>query len=227
MRKIVLSTLFIMGINCTLLSQTQKGSLYFGITGSGTNIFDTENNNPKSKETQTAYNFSAGINAGYFIKNNFSIGITGNYSSSLTLTPSSSILIKENVYWYAPISLQLHARKYFILQPNILVYPQLSWGIVTGLSRDMARLDNDDLLLIADGELSGYTANLSMGFTWFPLKKVKRLSVETLVNVLGYQAITNNYKSPSTRNTELKTSFSFFSASFGINYYIFKQKTDK
>ena len=227
MKRIIFAFAAIALFSLSLLAQTQKGNFYFGITGSGSNIFDTENSNSTSKATQTVYNFSTGVNAGYLIKDKFALGINANYNSSLNITPVSTLLIKKNLFWFAPISIQLHARKYFMFQPNFGIYPQLSGGIVTGLARDMVRLNNDDVLLLAEGSLSGYTSNIGMGIMWFPFKKFKRLNIETFINVLGYSAITTTYKAPSTRAKELKTSFHFFNTSVGINYYIFKQDTSE
>lgn len=224
MKKVALALVSIVWLNLPSLAQTQKGSLYFGITGSGNNIFDSEDNNGTLKSIKRNYSFTGGLNMGYFVKNNLSIGVTGLYNSELEVTPIP--LNSSNVLWRAKINIELHARRYFMVYPNFGIYPQISGGIITGLARDMVRI-NETLVLLADGELKGYTANLGMGITWFPFKKAKRLNIAAFINVLGYNAVTNTYKAPSTRNKEVKTTFSFFNTSVGINYYIFKQSNTK
>lgn len=204
-------------------AQTQKGTFYFGALGTASNIFDSEDDNGTISQTQTQYNFSAGINAGYFIKNNLSIGITGIYSSNLQITPNAIPSNTENVMWSAPIQLGLHVRKYCMPTPRFGIYGQFRSGIVTGIARNMLRVDESNLLL-SEADLSGFSSALGAGITWFPFKKAKRLNIDVLVNVVEYQAITTTYKAPSTRDTEINTAFSFFNATFGINYYIFKPK---
>lgn len=214
-------------LSVTLIkAQTAKNSFYIGAFGGGSNIFDSRYSGDNLSNTQTQYNFSFGINAGYFIKDNLSIGITGIYNSTLTIAPNPFPQESETVNWFAPIDLMLHVRKYYMFTPNFGIYPQLSGGLVTGTSRNMLRID-DELVLLAEADLTGYSANAGLGIVWFPTKKAKRLSIEAYINALKYQAVTSNYKSPSNRDNLLKTSFHFLQTSFGINYFIFKQPEAK
>ncbi|MFX3625780.1 MAG: hypothetical protein ACN6I4_00305 [bacterium] len=227
MKKLVVLVIVCIISHHFVSAQTQKGSFYFGAIGTASNIFDSENRSNTVTSTQTMYNFSAGINAGYFIKNNWSLGVTALYNSSLRLTPNTIPSNTENVFWSAPIHLTLHARRYFMPNPRFGVYGQLRSGIVTGIARNMLRFNGESNLLLSEANLTGYSSALGAGITWFPLKKAKRLNVDVLVNILSYSAITTDYKDPSTRNTEINTTFSFFQTSVGLNYYIFKQPDTK
>ena len=205
--------------------QTQKGSFYIGGTGSAANLFQGEDNKGTYQKTFTQYNFTGGINAGYFIKDKLAIGISGEYNSVLNRTPANTPITNglTNVSCRRPISVLLHVRRYHMILPNFGFYPQVSGGIVTGLSREMLETESKSLLLLAEGKLTGYTANVGVGFTWFPFKKAKRFNIETYVNIFGFRHIKNDYNDPSTRNTQIANTFSFFNTSVGINYFIFKQ----
>jgi hypothetical protein len=223
MKKFICLIVFCVLALSSLNAQTQKGTFYIGALGSASNIFDSEDSDGTISKTQTQYNFSAGINAGYFIKNNFSLGFTGIYSSKLQITPNTIPSNTENITWSAPIQLALHARKYCMPTPKFGIYAQLRGGIITGTTRNMLRV-NESNLLLSEANLSGFASALGAGITWFPFKKAKRFNVDVLINVLEYQAITTNYNAPSSRDTEINTAFSFFSTTFGINYYIFKDR---
>lgn len=214
-------------VACIAYTQTQKGSFYFGLTGSAANLFESRDNNGTAYKTNTQYDFSIGLNAGYFFKNNFSIGITSNYNSvyKINYLQSSPIIDKEG-FWYAPLSATVHARKYFMFTPNFGVYPQINTGAVFGLARRLSYID-ETAILTAEGNLQGFTANIGGGMTWFPFKKAKRLNIDVFVNMLGFQSVLTSYKEPSTRENEYDNTFSFFKASVGINYYIFKQQDSK
>ena len=218
-------------------AQINKGSFFVGGSLSGylntsDNYFTLPGSEIKSGSSQ---NISINPTVGYFIKQNFAIGLGLGYSYTYIkqsrIQPDGTTIDDYNKV--NTLSITPYARYYFNLGGKIALFTQL--GVIyspftAGHHHEVINYNGNPTPSIIDTKDQNISLNvlLSLGFSYFISDKC---AIETTIGSIGYTAskYTNITTSAFTdgdmniqHNSSFNLNFSISSITFGVKYFIRK-----
>lgn len=227
------SKLLIMAALCAIglsaSAQTEKGKSF--INGAIGYTSDKSNQTLVSGTTITADQKTNSFNVmprfGYFVANNFAVGLGIGYAQSKTTYTSVNVL-SSTTYYGTQIAkqhvftVQPFLRKYVDVADKFKFFGQLSAGIGFGNVKNNTTYNNNSGTIITSEDkykLTSYNASLSPGFAFFPSK---RWAIEFSFPLMSY---TKTKPKDQTSGVSVPNSetFSFatdsFNPSIGFNFH--------
>ncbi|HYG17017.1 MAG TPA: hypothetical protein VEC12_14765 [Bacteroidia bacterium] len=216
MKKLYILAL-LLATGTALDAQISKGNIFIG----GNIVLDNQNNTAKvgneSQPTVRVTNFTFTLNSGYFVADNWALGLNIGYGYGREVRPG---LLEGNrtLIIDRPLNLNLFVRRYFMKQGIVGFFPEITGGYVTGTTK--TELRTPDGTTITRGTLSGFSGRLGLGITWFP-REGKPIAFEAVLGVINYSAVTTTMDQTSPQVSFKDNSLSFRSATFGMHYYFY------
>lgn len=232
MKKQILLFAFTSLLSVTVFSQTNQGSKFLGGSVSATisnnsNYYAMADGSSSSSSTQR-YRISP--SAGYFIADNFALGLSAGYTYSSYLSeylyPSNNNYARFESNFSNSISLIPYARYYFNLTEKIAVFTQLNIGYAYDfgsghtISQSSGNSNRNDYIT------KGSTFNTSLvpGINYFLNEK---FALEATVGSLGYSKSklistpeSGSGNTQTSNNSNLGLNFSMSSINIGFRYFI-------
>lgn len=202
-------------------AQTEKGTIMMGgNVGYNSNV-NKRTNIASGVRTLNIRNraFSFDPSIGYFLKDNFVVGVNFNLSSNKTVyTYDASQSVTEQTYNQKNTGAGLFATKYFMLNTTFGFYAGLSAG--GGNSKDkQTNVSNAGITTTTfDSKGTYMSVQANGGVAYFPTQQI---SLQAGIGNIGWNKYKSNDNTNKSDNSSFNAGINSLTLQFGL-YYFFK-----
>src|SRR5215212_9101224 len=137
--------------------------------------------------------FTLNFNAGYFVADNWVVGITA--SGVMSKTTNYTGVTAKTVTTSNPVGVGIFGRRYFMTGENFGLFAGVAVQALMGKTKTETT-SSLGVVTTTETTLSGYNANLHGGLVWFPTRSV---GLEARLGILSFNSIKNKTNtSPET-----------------------------
>jgi opacity protein-like surface antigen len=203
-------------------SQTNKGSIMLGgSVGYNSSTNKTTNSVSSSSDRSNSYRtVSFNPSIGYFIMNNFVVGLNIDLNQNRTVYDyrQSSPPIAKQTYTDKSTGLGLFATKYFMLNTTFGFYAGINAG--TGQSKKKQTTTNmSGSETSTDSKGSSMYARINAGVTYFP---AKHISLQAGIGNIGWNSSTTDDNNNKYTYSGFNAGISAITLQFGLYYFFGK-----
>lgn len=218
MKRLTITLLFAICLAPALKAQISAGTFFLG-GGLG---FSSDKNQDRTGSTTVddykSSSFNLNLNAGYFLADNWAVGITAN--GIMTKTTNYTGVNTKTVTTSNPIGLGVFGRRYFMTGENFGLFAGVAGQILMGKTK----MENTTLTgtTTTEMKLSGFDANLHGGLIWFATPSI---GIEARMGILSFNSTKNTTAATGTtpeiedKNTGFDFDLNTLNLNFGFHYY--------
>ncbi|HYG14659.1 MAG TPA: outer membrane beta-barrel protein [Bacteroidia bacterium] len=218
MKRLTFTLLFAICLSPVVNAQISAGTFFLG---GGLGFSSSKNQDRTGSTTVDDYktsSFNLNLNAGYFVADNWAVGITAN--GTMTNTTNYTGVNTKTVTTSNPIGIGVFGRRYFMTGENFGLFAGLSAQLLMGKSKmEVTTLTGTTT---SEMKISGFDANLHGGLVWFATPSI---GMEARLGILGFNSIKNTTEATGT-TPEIEDSNSGFdfdlntlNLNLGFHYY--------
>lgn len=229
MRKLIAIVCILSGITKGF-SQLQKDNILLG-TSASYQQNKTDNSAGSNKNTHNFSDFTGSLRAGYFIRNNFVVGLTGDYTKRVVKSKDFSVTTngeqtndmttERKVY-----SIGGFTRLYKpIVEKKLAFFCQLNAAYQTGTSSGTTKATAGNSVFknkMPEGRIQGFDVDFHPGFVYF-IKE--RIGIEASFGTFGYNYQVEKFYVKNTRVNQTSTggmnvNLGFNRFTLGVSFYL-------
>lgn len=162
--------------------------------------------------------FTLNFNAGYFIADNWAVGITAN--GTMDKYTNFTGVNTKTVTTSNPIGLGIFGRRYFMTGENFGLFAGIAGQVLMGKTK----IESTTLAgtTTSEASLSGFNANLHGGVVWFPAPS---FGLEARLGILSYNSAKYTTKATNTtpETADIDNTFNLdlttLNLNIGFHYY--------